>query len=295
MLQWLRVRGRRITGAVLLLALGSCSGDSLVIGLERPRPADDEEDAVSLVNGAAPASEVALLLDCPPSPEERQAAPGCWPTPHLGYWRGFFVGVPRYETLDGSGAEFPTGDVLLMLGIDGVGHLVFGAPQSGPMPMAAPVLPLCDPDAPAPRCSAPGLIIPGFAYRLEQLELLDRDLGPEPRIGGEPRPTLGERLSFRVRVGEPWDAWCAEREPGRGACAGGDCTGALPAAPASSDAPAAGLDPAGCLCTATECVSAAPALWIELSMSDDGDALRGTYTPSDPTLDDARLEFVKEP
>jgi hypothetical protein len=284
---------------VLALALAGCSGKAFVVGGERPRsgPGGDDPEGPGGPNGGVPPVDVALVEDCPPSPEERQALLGCWPPPHLGRWRGFFTGDPWYATLDGGAAEFPTGDVLLDLGNDGAGHMIFGAPQTGWAATDAPLAPCSEPYA-APDCNELGLLIAGFSYRLETVELFDRELGKEPRIAGEEPPLIGERMSFQVRVGEPWDVWCALKEPAKGACTGGDCPGGKPwpAAPAAPDSSGDGDgdDPAGCRCSETGCQPYAPSLFIELSMSVDADALRGSYTPTDVSIAPARLEFVRD-
>jgi hypothetical protein len=288
------------TGAcAAALALAGCSGSSLLVGEERPRadPGADDPEVPGVGNPAPAPVDVALVSDCPPSPEERQALLGCWPPRHLGSWRGFFIGIPRYQTIDGAGAEFPPGDVLLDLGIDGSAHLTFGAPPQGSVAPDPPIA-ACAPRERAPGCPTPGLVIAGFAYQLAELELFDPQLVDEPRIVGEPPIELAESMAFVVHVSEPWDTWCATRGPEREVgCAAGDCTAGewSPAARAEIDSHAAESDSRGCRCDADGCSAEAssPSLSITLQMSDDKQALRGRYRPNGPSIGDAWLEFRK--
>lgn len=292
------------TGAwalALPFVITGCSGDALLVGEERPRaePGADDLEGPGGIGPAVPPVDVALVSDCPPSPEERRALVGCWPTHHLGSWRGFFIGVPRYETIDGAGAEFPAGDVLLELGVSGAAQLRFGVPPEGSV-ARDPEGSLCGPREVAPGCPAPGHVLAGFAYQLAELELFDPMLAPAARIAGEPPLQLAESMTFVVRVSEPWDTWCAREGPERElSCAGGDCPAGdwFPPPGAAIDAAAsAAADGRGCLCDDSSCRSDAPSvsLSISLQMSADGNALRGSYTPNDARIGQARLEFRKD-
>lgn len=283
-------------GVALALAALACSGSSFVVGEERPGAAglgEDEVDGPGVVDPSEPAPDVALLEDCPPSPVERRSLLGCWPTRHVGRWRGFFIGLPRYETLDGGGAEFPRGDVLLELGVDGAGELRFGvAPTEVTASSSAPV-PACGGPSSPQECTDPGLLLAGFRYRLEVMELFDAEEAPASRIAGEPRVRFGERMSFVVQVGQPWEAVCADVEAAI-ACAPGECA-RLPERPGAVE-PTGGVNPEApaCRCEASGCEPRGASLSISLRLSDDGLALRGTYTPNDASLGQARLEFAKD-
>lgn len=289
-------------GAALALALAGCSGDALVVGDERPPPAADADDVRSAggIIPAAPPPDVAPSSDCPPSPEERQALVGCWPTRHLGSWRGFFTSTPRYAALDGAVVDLPQGEVSLELSQAGAAQLRFGLPPPGISASDSPIH-LCAPRAAGAGCAPPGLVIAGFAYELAELELFDSDptLATPPPIAGEPPRELAESMSFVVRVGEPWDDWCSSQGPERPAsCAGGDCSAGdrLPARGAPSEAPGAdGPDERGCRCDANGCRAdgRSASLSIHLQMSADGHALRGSYTPDDASLGVAGLELRK--
>jgi hypothetical protein len=285
--------------AALAVAVAGCSGSSLLVGEERPSadPGAGDPEVPGIGAPAPPPVDVALVSDCPPSPEERQALLGCWPPRHLGSWRGFFIGIPRYQTIDGAGAEFPPGDVLLDLGIDGSAHVTFGAAPQGSLAGDPPIAP-CAPRERAPGCPTPGLLIAGFAYELAELELFDPRLAPESRIDGEPPLELAESMAFAVHVSEPWDTWCATQGPERGVgCTGGDCTAGewAPAASAEFDSDVAEADRRGCRCDANGCSAegSSPSLSISLQMSDDKEALRGRYRSNDASIGDAWLELRK--
>jgi hypothetical protein len=291
--------GARLAALTVLVA--GCSGDALVVGEERRGPGADADDALAGgIGPVVPPPDVALISDCPPSPEQRQALLGCWPTRHLGSWRGFFTGVPRYETSDGAVVELPTGEVILELSVTGAGHLAFGVPPPG-VPASDPPFHLCAPRDPAASCAPPGQVIAGFPYELGELELFDPDptRAPPPRIAGEPPRELAESMSFVVRVAEPWDIWCSSLWPeGPAGCAGGDCAAGdwLPAPGGASAAPGADApDERGCRCGASGCRADAPSasLSIHLQMSADGRALRGRYAPNVASLGVAGLELRK--
>ena len=286
-------------GSVMVVLAGAgCAGKDLVVAGERPRDqgGDEDPEGPAGANGAVPSPEVTLTGECPPSLEEREAmAPLCWPSPHAGVWRGFFIGAPRYETLAGDSAEFPEGDVVLSVYSSALTSITFGAAPVSTAAGDEPVGP-CPPIDGVDGCPPAGLLIPGRAYQLVDLALFDPELAPESRVRGEPPRQRAERMEFRVRVGEPWDAWCGQREPEEEPCAGGECVSreGLPAAPADVASARANLERSGCRCDAAGCLAEGPSLSIVLRMSDDRVALRGTYTPSDPRIGAARIDLAKE-
>jgi hypothetical protein len=268
--------------AVLGLLL-ACSGDRIVVAQEQERPGSEGDEAGgSDAVGSAGQPGVALLETCPPSPGERRALLGCWPTRHIGNWLGFFIGVPRYETLDGTSEEFPTGDVLMRVALDGTGELRFGEPASTaePDPCAGVAL---------SECPELGRVRVGFDYRLDEMEFEDADRSASAAPGAAPLRG-GERMSFRIRLGEPWEGRCAEVSvPGGSACESGSCAKARDLPPTSDP----GADDPACRCSGLGCVVRAPSLHISLRMSEDALALRGVYTPDDGRVPEARLEFLK--
>jgi hypothetical protein len=288
---WLGVSRRRSRSRWIALvgcaALGlACTGESLLVGEERPTSDRVADDAVLDGGVDAHAPEV-VLQGCPPSPAERQATSGCWPTRHLGRYRGFFIGSPRYERLDGSGEPFPTGGLQLVLAVDGTGELTFGGQNaSSDRESCAGVS--------SARCASIGRLLPGFAYRLEKIELLDPKDEP-PRIAGEPPLPGVETMSFSVWLGQPWDTWCAGQTLPKASCRSSECA-ATPAEPAPVVG-VAGTGNAGasvCRCGELECRPEASSLSISMRLSEDRLALRGIYEPADAGFGIARLELRRE-
>jgi hypothetical protein len=259
--------------AVLLLAAPlACSGEGLVVAGERVElpPETAGPDPTNPAQVRQPG--IGVPGSCPGSPGERQALLGCWPTRQVGDWRGYFIGVPRYALRAGAGdLEFPPAALWLALGDDGAGTLRFGDAFSAEG---------CEREPASERCASVGRVLEGFVYELEDIELADADDEAEPRIQGEAPLRVGEKMSFVVRLGQPWQGLCPE--PSASAASGGVVPGATPAAEAEG---------ALCSCGSEICRVTAPYLTMSLVMSDDGEALRGVYTPSDPDLATARVEF----
>ncbi len=245
--------------ALISFALG-CGGDGLVVGEEMARVGDvgSGESESTAATAAGSNAAVALVAECPPSPAERQALLGCWPTRHLGRWRGFFMGNPSYELANGSVRDFPLGDLVLTLELGGSGSLTFGAAAPPAPPTAAGDAPLCAGTLPAAGCLGPLQIIVGFVYSLEQIEMLDADVEPNSRITGELPLPIGERLYFGIPLGQPWQ----------------------------TDAPRK--------CGAEGCFVVGQSLPISLTMSEDGQALRGAYVPLAQNQRPGRVEFLRE-
>jgi hypothetical protein len=285
-----RSRNARLRSSSLVLCGAAtfgvaCHGGSLVVG---------EEWGASIVDttelrdaGLATPPDAAFPRDCPPSPIDRQAVQGCWPTDHLGRFHGFFIGTPRYQRFDGSSDEFPTGKVQLSLAADGTGRLSFGAADASVDRGPCGALD-------TPECESIGGLLAGFAYGLAELALHDPKDDP-PRIAGEAPLRRAETLSFAVWLGEPWAAWCAAQVLPKAACPSNECG----SAPGPND-PAIPLESASsgsssCRCGDQGCRPSAPSLRFELRMSQDARALRGVYTPDDRRLSEAHLELEREP
>jgi hypothetical protein len=269
-----RSRGaaQRALLALLLASPVACSGDVLVVAEERIEPPPDMGGPDANDSPEVRQPGIGVPASCPGSPGERQGLLGCWPTRQVGDWRGYFIGAPLYTLRAGEGdVEFPPGALWLALGVDGAGTLRFGDASSAEG---------CDRDPESERCASVGRVLEGFVYRLEDIALLDADGEAPPRIQGEPPLRLGEQMSFVVRLGQPWEGLCPE--PSAGAASGGVLPGAEP--------DAEGAEPL-CACGSEICRVTAPYLSMSLVMSEDGEALRGVYTPSDPDLPTARLEF----
>jgi hypothetical protein len=266
-------RSRACGGPALALLLLACAGETLIVGEERPGLALEGASPAS-PGAAGDAGPIAIvpIPDCPPSPVQRQARLGCWPTRHLGRWHGFFIGAPRYETQDGESAEFPSGGLTLTVAMDGTAELSFGTAAADEREPCV--------DTRSLRCASVGRVLPGFAYRLEQMALFEpTDEGPT-RVVGEPPPRVAERMEFSISLGQPWDGWCAEPPAASSTCGSeGACA----------------KRSAACRCGETGCRPNAASLSMELRMSEDGNALRGVSAPTSGAVNPARLEFTREP
>jgi hypothetical protein len=286
---------RRSMALVACAAIAlACAGEKMVVGGERSESESVAEDAAPDIDLIAARSDVPSLEGCPASPAERRESFGCWPPPHLGRYRGFFIGAARYETLDGAGADFPTGAIVLDLGQDGRGELTFGEAGEGTErgPCAG---------VESPRCASLGRLVQGFAYALEDIEMFDamhdppfdRMAGP-PRVAGEPPLDRVQSMSFMAWLGQPWQAWCADLPTPKAACPSNACADAPPTAVS------AGITGLGddrwsvCRCAGSGCRPSAPSLRLRLRMSGDGQALRGVYQPVDHAFGDALVEFTRE-
>jgi hypothetical protein len=283
--RWPRTRSTAALVACGALTL-ACTGEKFVVGGERavvePRAGGPAMDA----GVASNLSDVPRVEDCPASPAARRESFGCWPPRHLGRYQGFFLGAPRYETLDGAGADFPTGLLLLELGDDGRGELTFGEGGAGAEREPCAGLE-------SPRCASIGRLLPGFAYELEDIALFD-PMDEPPRVAGEPPMGIAESMSFVVWLGQPWQAWCADSPSPKAACPSNDCAGAPPAPVPGGVAGPRSDRTSACRCAQSGCRPPATSLALTLRMSGDGRALRGVYEPSDRAFGDALLEFTRE-
>ena len=271
-------RLRALAAAVLGGALAACSGDGLVVAEERVElpPETGGPDSTDPAQVREPG--IGVPGSCPGSPGERQALLGCWPTRQVGDWRGYFIGAPRYTLRAGDGGvEFPPAALWLTLGEDGAGTLRFGDSSNAEG---------CDREPSSERCASVGRVLEGFVYRLEDIELVDADGEAQPPIMGEAPLRIGEKMSFVVRLGQPWEGLCPE--PSASAASGGVLPGAQPEAPGDE---AEDAEEPLCACGSVICRVTAPYLAMSLVMSEHDEALRGLYTPSDPDLAPARVEF----
>lgn len=275
--------GTRLSHVALCAVLVACAGDRIVIGGQLPPTITElvDADAGADRDGGTSASGVGVRARCPDSPGERRELLRCWPTRHVGRWQGFWLGLPRYETAAGAAAEFPPGDVVMRFNVNGSGTFSVGVLSSAPV--------ACGPGLDAGACAPFAEVLGGFAYRLEQVRLQDAGERGTPRVAGEALPRAGELMEFELRLGEPWDAWCTEAAA---ACQGGVCPAARADEMAATRA-APGVSPVPCRCGAERCVADAPTLSLALTMSEDGQALRGAYRPRDVRLPAVSLELFK--
>lgn len=272
--------------ATCCAVLVACAGDRIVVGGERPPAVTElggDADAGAGRDGGT-SSGVGVREVCPVSPGERLELLGCWPTRQVGRWQGFWLGLPRYETADGAGREFPPGDVVMRLGADGAGTFSIG--ERTP---AAPSA--CGPGVDAGVCAPVGEVLGGYVYRLQQIRLEDAGERGTPRVAGEVLPRAGELMEFELRLGEPWDASCNNGLPA--SCQGGVCPAARTDETAGAAREGLGAPAVSCRCGVDQCVPDAPTLALALTMSEDGQALRGAYRPRDVRLPAVGLELVR--
>lgn len=306
--------------AVLLHALAAllaCGGQRMVVGEEVALGGAEPSDAAGAGTGDVRAPGISVVADCPSSIEERQVHLGCWPTRHVGSWRGFLFGTPVYETRNGELREFPVTDIVLSVAPLGAAHLRFGEPGLFRRP-ASPGDPyLCAGRSPSVGCPAADGLIVGYEYPLEALEIFDATVAPTARATDEFVPRIGELLSFDVPLDGPWRVWCELQEPEWGSCDVSEPSAAaalgcfrLGAAPDSLDNDAchviedevvrsvdcawlAAREGAPCGCDDGGCFALRTALSMSLRLSSDGDALRGSVlTPLGREL--GHLEFLRE-
>ena len=107
---------------LLLLCLAGCSGDAFLIG---------ESTALGDLNlgGGRPQTEPEDR--CADTAELRLLDSACWPTRHVGRWRGFVTTSPYYHHRLAAPFEFPSGELLLEINAQGVGTVSFSASTSG--------------------------------------------------------------------------------------------------------------------------------------------------------------------
>jgi hypothetical protein len=305
------------SGALLLHAFGAllaCGGQRMVVGEELPGA--DPNDARGEGTGDGRPSGISVVAECPSSPEERQVRLGCWPTRHVGRWRGFLLGNPVYETLRGEIMEFPLTDIVLSVEPFGAARLSFGEPAPFLPPAGPGDAYLCAGRSPSVGCPAAESIIVGYEYALEDLELFDASVAATAHMTDEFAPRIGEQLSFDVPLDAPWRLWCELQEPERGPCPVEQYGAAALGCQSASTAPdslddetcqvtegevtrsvdcgwLAARESAPCSCNEDGCSILHATLAMTLRLSNDGRALRGSVlTPLGTEL--GHLEFLRE-
>lgn len=260
----------RSCAALLGLALAGCDSRALVVG-ESSAPS-------SLGGGERGGSEPR----CPDAAGARSLAEECWPTRHVGRWRGFVTGGARYRHVLAEPLDLPSGELLLEIAPAGTGTLAFGAEPEPPActggaPPSDAGAGFVDAEAIATdagagalgssSCSAdggggsggarPGLLL-GYRYELNGLQMSG---APEQERKQDPN------VSFSLLIAEPWRDWCGS--------------------------PPVGLGDAPCSCNAEGCSVSPDALEVSLSLSRDGLALRGTLISSSDVELVAGLELIR--
>lgn len=287
-------------GACLLplgLLLAGCSGNAFLIG-------ESSSDGSDL--GGERADRPEPEDNCPDLAELRLLDSGCWPTRHVGRWHGFVTSSPHYHHRLATALEYPSNDTLLELSEQGIATLTFSSRarpvpvrDAGLDPALGPVLgPVLDAglqldagasvdagDAGAVDAGGQGALaerdqdagarldagITGggpalglaldYPYRLRELRMSGGPIGRRP---------ADPRLDFSLLIAEPWSDACTSL---------------------------AGLAPelGPCVCTADACGPDPELLTVTLSLSADGQALRGTALSQGPGgVLAAGWEFIRE-
>jgi hypothetical protein len=267
------------------LLLAGCSGNAFMIGESNT----DRSDRGGSVARPEPEDT------CPDLAELRLLDGACWPTRHVGRWHGFVTTSPYYHHRRAAPFEFPSGDLLLEIDERGLASLTFsasplqraarpddagqdldagaasaaadaGATDAGGSVDAGAESDTEDAGArldagPAEAPAALGLAL-GFPYRLRELKMSGAAIGRRP---------ADPRLDFSLLIAEAWSDAC------EGALAGSD------------------PDLLPCVCPEGACSVDPELLTVTLSLSADGQALRGSARSEAPGgLLAAGWEFVRE-
>jgi hypothetical protein len=254
----------RPSALLLALLLAGCDDRSLVVG---------ESSASSGFDGAGRSNEPR----CADAAILRANDEECWPTRHVGHWRGLVTGDARYRHVLAQPFEFPSDEVLLDIDLQGTGTLLFssaagdGASCAGDAGASSAELRadagVGASDAGALSCRAsdggvqggpqPGLVL-DHRYSLDGLGMQ----------GSAERERRQDRLvTFSLLIAAPWRELCT----------------APPLDPAASP----------CSCNADGCDISSETLQVSLSLSRDGEALRGSIYSSNDAALAAGLELVR--
>jgi hypothetical protein len=264
----------RVHVPLLALLLASCDSRALVVG-EGPAP--------SSLGGR----DRSMAPRCQDEAAARVADDECWPTRHVGRWRGLVTGDARYRHVLAEPLEFTTGEVTLDVTEQGAGTLWFAPEQPWVMACAGdagvpPALAdagVATPDGGAglmdagargvgspcapPVTSSPGLAAPGllldYGYQLDGLSMSG---GPELDRTEDPL------VRFSLLIAAPWRETCGT-EP-------------------------VGIAASACVCSADGCGVAQGVLQVSLSLSRDARALRGTVVSSEDAGLVTGLELVRQ-
>jgi len=260
---------------LLLVCLTGCNGNAFLIGESR-----NLDDSTPGGGGARPPEE----QRCVDFAEARLLDSTCWPTRHVGRWRGFVTTSPYYHHRRAAPFEYPSGELLLEVSDEGTATLRFSALSARPPPASDAGRDAGTGSAAADAGDA-GLVDAGAEHAslvagAEGAE--DAGSRPDASVAGGP-PALGlalgfpyhlrelrmsggpiaarqtdPQLDFSLLIAEPWSELCA-------------------AAPAELD-----LELGPCVCTADTCGPDPELLNVSLSLSADAEALRGSARSQAP-------------
>lgn len=247
------------TFALLALVAAGCDSRALVVG-EGPSP-------TSLGGGARTNAQ-----RCPDSAAARASDAECWPTRHVGRWRGFVTGDARYRHVLPEPFEFPSAEVSLEIEPPGTGTILFASAASWCSGDAGVSTPGGGADggvsdagggacssAPADTTRAhPGLVL-DQRYALDDLSMSG---------SAEEQRKQDPAMTFSLLIAAPWRDYCSN---------------------VTTDE-----DAAPCRCDADGCTISSEALLVSLSLSRDGQALRGSIVSSSDLALVAGLELVRQ-
>ncbi len=260
----------RGSAALLAWLLVACDSRALVVG----------ESATS---GSVDEQSRAPQPRCPDPAAARVGDDECWPTRHVGLWRGLVTPDPGAGQGLAGLLALPSGEVLLEIEPQGTGTLLFARDAAPGLGCAgdAGVASVADAgsagesarlDDAGTACAAGEALVAASALRgvaLDHrytLDGLSMSGAPESDRSQDPRVT------FTLLVASPWREHCNSSSP------------ELAAAP--------------CRCSAQGCDISPGVMLVSLSLSRDARALRGglSYTEGDPSSVEplAGLELVRQ-
>jgi hypothetical protein len=276
------------------LLLTACSGNAFLIG-------ESNTDGSDFAGARVPRPEPED--NCPDPAELRLLDNACWPTRHVGRWHGFATTSPQYHHRLALPFEYPSGGLLLQIDEQGLATLTFSASplqraarpndagqdfDAGVADAAADASAGVDGGLAGDAGAAGGLdagaesapedagarldagvagsrpalgLALDFPYRLRELKMRGAPIGQR---------SADPRVDFSLLIAEPWSDVC---------------TASLAQDP----------ELAPCVCGADACGPDPELLTVTLSLSADGQALRGNAQSEAPEgVLAAGWEFVRE-
>jgi hypothetical protein len=172
-----------------LLVLLSCQGKALLVGEQQRTLGGEGGDRRPPVPG------------CPDAAELRVGNAECWPTRHVGRWRGFVTGAALYQHVLPIPLEYPSEELLLEVDPDGSAHATFAGPDAGSSAdCAGPLV--------GDLCVQPGLAL-GYRYALGAVRMTG---------GASDDRRLDPILSFTLTIAQPWSDQCQVIAADAGPC-----------------------------------------------------------------------------
>lgn len=228
----------------MLVWLSACSGEALWVGTA------SSASGIVGVNQETPDEKL-----CPDEASLRLSDETCWPTRHVGTWRGIVASNPTYLSTAGSSMDYPLAQPIITIAADASGQWHFG-PLAEDTPSS--------PDS-SPVPSANSVLLEGIVYSLSDVRMSGaarRDRQDDPN------------LSFELYFAISQEAECDLAT-----------TLVAPAAPCISD---------DCEMDTPICDRPSGRLGISLRLSADGLSMRGTaQSDAQGASEVADIEFVR--